>query len=253
VTVSWQKPAAGGPVTGYQVAVSPGGAIRSTGSTSIQVSGLNCGTTYSFTVSSVGADKKKVPAAPVSAMPCVPPAAPQGLSSSVSPNQIALTWSAPASDGGGQVSYTVAVNGSNQPPTTGTSATIGGLADFQTYTVTVTASNGAGNGAAANASVNLSAGPWPSSTNGSLSLILNVRSAPDVNSSSVYQIPAGTSLAVTIDCQVRGGYYQDPYPPYLPHGTLWDKVTFSGGAGYVADGYVNTPNSQNDSFSFWPC
>lgn len=257
VTVSWRKPASGGPVTGYQVAASPGGVVRTTSSTSIQVTGLSCGTTYSFTVSSVGADGKHVPAAPVSAMPCVPPSAPQGLNTSVSPNQITVSWSHPASDGGAAVSYTVAVNGNNQPPTTGTSATIGGLANFQSYTVTVTASNGAGNSAAAGpASVNLSAGPWGGySTNGGLSLTLNVRSGPGTNYSSVYQIQPGTSLALTIDCQVRGGYYQDPSPPHVPNGTVWDKVSFSGGTGYVADGYVNTPNSQSNSFSppIWPC
>jgi hypothetical protein len=255
VTVSWQKPASGGPVTGYQVAVSPGGAVSSTGSTSIQVTGLSCGTTYSFTVSSVGADGKNVPAAPVSAMPCVPPGAPQGLNSSVSPNQIALTWSAPASSGGGAVSYAVSVNGGAPATVTGTSDTLTGLADFQTYSVTVTASNGAGNGAAAGPmSVNLSAGPWGGySTNGSLSLILNVRSGPGTGYSSVYQIQPGTSLGVTIDCQVRGGSYVDPTGS--PSGSLWDEVSFSGGTGYIADGYVSTPNSQSDTYSspLWPC
>jgi len=256
VTVSWQKPASGGPVTGYQVAVSPGGAVHSTGSTSIQVTGLTCGTTYSFTVSSVGADGKNVPAAPVSAMPCVPPGAPQGLNTSVSPDQISVSWSAPASDGGGAVSYTVAVNGNNQPPTTSTSATIGGLADFQTYTVTVTASNGAGPSAGDSTSVNLSAGPWGGyATDGNLYLPLRVEASPATNSGLVYSIPAYTSIPVTIDCQTTGGWYTDP-SGNGPNGNVWDKVTFSGGTGYIADGYINTPNSQSNSYSsppLWPC
>jgi hypothetical protein len=259
VTVSWQKPASGGAVTGYQVAVIPGGNVHSTGSTSIQINGLNCGTIYSFTVSSVGADGKKVAAASVSSKACVPPSAPQGLSPSVNPNQpqqFGLTWSAPASSGGGAVSYAVSVNGGTPTTVTGTSDTVTGLADFQTYSVTVTATSPAGTGAAATTSVNLSAGPWGGySTDSGLAQILNVRSGPATSYSSVYQIQPGTTIGVTIDCQVNGGYYQDPYPPYIPQGTIWDKVTFSGGSGYIADGYVNTPNSRNNSFSapLWPC
>jgi hypothetical protein len=216
------------------------------------MTGLNCGTTYFFTVSSVGADGKKVPAAPVSAMPCVPPGAPQGLKPTISPNQIALAWSAPASGGGGAVSYAVSVNGGAPTTVTGTSDTLTGLADFQTYSVTVTATSPAGAGAAVTTSVNLSAGPWGGyHTYNNSSDVLYVRSGPGKTYGIVYTIPIGGVIGVTVYCQSFGGPYTDPSGS--PSGNLWDKVSSSSFSGWIADGYVNTPHSMNNSYSFWPC
>lgn len=254
VDVSWRPPASGGPVSGYRIAVSPAaGSQTTTGPTSARISGLNCGTTYSFTVSSVGSRGEQVPAQPVTAMSCLPPGPPQGLSTSVSPGQIAASWSAPASDGGGTVTYAVSWGSGSHPGLTGTSDTITGLANFQVYTVTVTAANGAGTGGTASASVNLAAGPWGFNITNNHVYALNVRSGPSTGTSILGSFAPNSYAPVQVICQVSGGSYADPSGS--PAGNIWDEIVYGGGSGYVADGYVTTPNSSANTFSppIWPC
>jgi Fibronectin type III domain len=260
VDVSWQPPASGGPVRNYTVDVSPASAAAAqtpTGATSVRVSGLDCATVYSVTVNSVGSGGQTVPAQPVTVRPCVPPAAPQGLGHTVSSHQIQVNWAAPASNGGGPVSYTVTWNGGSQPGLTGTSFRMTGLANFQNYNVSVTAANAAGGGGAASAAVNLSPGQtW------GYNIIRNpidpvaVRAAPSAgNTATLGSFGAGSNAPVQVICQVTGGYYQDPGTPPIPAGDIWDKIVYGGGAGYVGDGYVTTLNSLNNAFSppIWQC
>lgn len=258
VDVSWQPPASGGTVSSYQVAISPAASASQakTSATSVRVTGLSCATQYTFTVYSVGASGQQVPAPPVTARPCVAPGTPQGLSSSVSPGQIQLSWSGPASSGGGVVSYNVSWNGGGRNGVTGTSYTINGLANFQTYGVTVTAVSPAGNGGAATASVSLAPGTtWGYHIYNNSVWAVNVRAAPTTSSASQGSFGANSFAAVQVVCQVSGGYYKDPSSSGVPAGTVWDKIIYGGGYGYVADGYVSTPNSMNNSFSppIWPC
>jgi hypothetical protein len=255
VDVSWQPPSGGAPVASYLVSVSPSGGTQSPmTATSVHVTGLSCSTTYSFTVYSVGAGGQKVAAAPASALPCLAPSAPQRLSTQVSQHQVQLSWSAPAAPGGGTMSYTV--NWGNGPKSaTGTSYTITGLTNFQTYNVTVTASSQAGPGSSASKSVSvLPPATWGYSITRDWKYGVYVRSQPNAGSSSVSSFPAGAAgQPVQVTCQVWGGGYTDPTgSPNFPNGAVWDKLA---SGGYVADGYVTTPNSLANTFSapIWQC
>jgi hypothetical protein len=251
VDVSWQPPSGGGPVASYLVSVGPSGGTQSaTSATSVHVTGLTCGTTYSFTVYSVGAGGQKVAAAPASAPPCLAPTAPQGLSAHVSQNQVQVSWSAPATSGGGSVSYTVDW-GNGPRSTTATSYKITGLTNFQTYNVTVTASSQAGTGGSATRSVSVSPGTtWGYTITRDWKYTLNVRSAPTTASSSISTFPAGGGQSVQVVCQTIGGSYKDKTGS--PNGDVWDRLA---SGGYVADGYVTTPNSLANTYSppIWKC
>jgi hypothetical protein len=255
VDVSWRPPSSGGPVTSYTVSVSPSGGTQSAPSaTSVHVTGLTCGTTYSFTVYSVGAGGQRVAAAPVSAQSCKPPTAPQGLSTQVSQHQIQVSWSPPATPGGGTVSYTV--NWGNGPQTApGTSYTITGLANFQAYTVTVTASSQAGQGGSVSTSVSVSPGKtWNYNVASWVTYPLHVRSAPNTSASIISTYPAPPAgTPVQIVCQVWGGGFTDPTgTPSFPNGAVWDELS---NGGYLADVYTTTPNASSNQFSpsIWQC
>ena len=105
-----------------------------------------------------------MPGQSATAMPCVAPGPPSGLTTSVSSGQIGVNWTAAASDGGGTVTYTVSWGSGSNAGLSGTSDTITGLANFQNYPVTVTADNQGGAGGSASAAVNLSAGPRAATT-----------------------------------------------------------------------------------------
>jgi hypothetical protein len=259
VDVTWQPPASGGPVSSYTVGISPaaGAAVQAkTGATSVRVTGLDCATVYSFTVNSVGSGGQDVPAQPVTGRPCVAPAAPQGLGQTVSSHQIQLNWAAPSSTGGGPVSYTVSWPGGSQPGLTGTGFTITGLTNFQTYNVSVTAVNAAGTSTAATATANLSpAQTWGYHIYNNSVFSVNVRPGPAASGTPLGSFAPNSGAPVQVLCQITGGFYQDPSPSHSPSGTVWDKIVYGGGSGYVADGYVSTPNSNNNAFSapIWPC
>jgi hypothetical protein len=248
VDVSWQTPTSGGPIKSYQVAVSPAGGTQSTtGPTSVRISNLTCGTSYQFTVSSVGYSGPPVAAAPVSSKSCVLPGPPQGLSTSFTQHQITLNWSPSASDGGGTVTYTYTVNGGSSVPLSGSPFTIAGLTNFATYTVAAQATNGAGT-ATASTSVTLAAGPWTYNTTNSI--ILNVRSGPDTGSASVGTLPPNGATPVVIVCQTTGGPYYEPGSG-IYRGNIWDEIEWNGGVAYVGDFYITTPNAQSETYS-WP-
>jgi hypothetical protein len=70
------------------------------------------------------------------------PNAPTNLAVNSANGQAALTWTAPASDGGSEITgYTVTGTGGVSCTTTSTSCTISGLTSGTTYTYTVTATN----------------------------------------------------------------------------------------------------------------
>lgn len=250
VDVSWQAPTSGGPVQDYQVAVSPaGGQPTKTGPTSVQITGLTCGTTYSFTVESIGADGKPVPATPVSAMPCVPPGPPVGLAGSVGQNAITVTWQPPASPGGGSVTYNVSWGGGAQ--NAASPFTINGLSWSSSYTVTVTAVSPAGTGGTMSTTVPV--GPWNGYSTTNSGEILYVRSGPGTTNPVVDMLSMNGGVPLTIDCQTAGGEYYEPGSG-IDRGHIWDKIQAPDN-GYVGDYYVSTPNSPSMSFSppIWQC
>jgi hypothetical protein len=230
------------------------------------VTGLSCAQQYSFSVAAGYAGGSVTSAQTAAMRPCVAPSAPQGLTVTATANHsMTLGWQAPASSGGGTVSYNVswsgAVSGSANG-LTGTSHQITGLTNSSTYSYTVAAVNPAGSSQPpATGSQALTPPVHTYNIFRNTSLRLNVRAQPSQSSASVAIIPiTGGALgpAVTVDCQVTGSAVTDPVVASLT-GDLWDKVVYNGINGYVSDLYVNTPQSvaaNYNSFSdppLWEC
>jgi fibronectin type 3 domain-containing protein len=106
VAVSWTAPASNGgsPITAYTVTATPGAATCSTtGTTNCTVTGLTNGTSYSFAVTATNALGTGSPSIPTSATPATVPGAPTSLVANPGNATIALSWAAPASNGGSVV------------------------------------------------------------------------------------------------------------------------------------------------------
>ena len=185
--VSWSAPASNGgsALTSYRVtpfigavAQAPVTVSGSPPATSTTVTGLANGTAYTFRVAAAntvgtGADS----AASAAVTPTAPPAptvpgAPTGVVATAGNGSAAVSWSAPASNGGSALtSYRVTpfigavaqapVTVSGSPPATSTTVT--GLANGTAYTFRVAAANTVGTGAdsAASAAVTPTAPPAP--------------------------------------------------------------------------------------------
>ena len=143
--------------------------VTATGTTSpITVTGLLDGTAYTFTVSatnSVGTGTSSSASAPATPTVTVPDA-PTGVSATAGSGSAAVSFIAPANDGGASIlSYTVTASPGGATATGSTSPiTVNGLSSGTTYTFTVTATNSIGTSAAsaASAGVALTAqGPVP--------------------------------------------------------------------------------------------
>lgn len=158
-TVTWTPPPSdgGSAVTGYRVTVSPGGATVNlpAGARTHTVSGLANGTTYAFSVTprnavGLGATRS------ASTTPRTVPGQPRSVTATAGNGQAAVSWTAPASDGGAAVTgYTVTASpGGRQVAVGGSarSATVPGLANGTGYRFTVRATNAAGVGPSSAAS-----------------------------------------------------------------------------------------------------
>ena len=172
VALAWTAPASNGgsSISGYTVTASPGTGTCSSASLGCTVIGLTNGTLYSFTVTATNGVGTGPASSPASATPTAPPppptvpGAPTGLTATAGNGQVALAWTAPASNGGSSISgYTVTAS-----PGTGTcsSASLGctviGLTNGTLYSFTVTATNGVGTGPASSpASATPTAPPPP--------------------------------------------------------------------------------------------
>ncbi|MEI8082794.1 MAG: fibronectin type III domain-containing protein, partial [Actinomycetes bacterium] len=154
VLVSWDAPSSdgGAAISGYTVSTSPASAgCITAGTLSCSVPGLTNGTGYTFTVTATNAAGTGPASVPVTSTPRTVPGAPTGLAATAGNTQVALTWTAPASDGGATITgYAVsATPGGATCQTNGAlGCTISSLTNGTTYTFTVTATNAAGTGAA---------------------------------------------------------------------------------------------------------
>ncbi len=272
ITVTF-TPSAGATPTGYTLAGVPAGATVTPASVpasgqpfSFTVTGLSCAQTYQFAVVA-GYPGGAVDSPATAAMrPCVVPSAPQSLTVTATGNHsMTLRWAAPASGGGGTVTYTVgwsgAVSGS-KAGITATSYQITGLTNNAAYSLTVAAVNPAGASQPISVSQALTPPSHSYNTFRNTQFILNVRSQPTQKSNSVATIPidsgGGLGPAVTVFCQVTGSAVTDPVDSTLT-GDIWDKVSYNGVSGYISDLYVNTPQSAAQHYSsysnppLWQC
>jgi chitodextrinase len=135
-------------VTGYDVFID-GGLLTSTTNVSIQVTGLNPGTTYSFTVkakdaagnSSANSNTETVT---TTAPDTQAPTAPTLTSSNITETTVDLAWSG-ATDNVGVTSYDVYSDGSFLTSVSATNYQITSLTANTTYSFTVRAKDAAGN------------------------------------------------------------------------------------------------------------
>ncbi|WP_370384285.1 fibronectin type III domain-containing protein [Catenulispora sp. GAS73] len=233
----------GAGVTDYTLTGLPSGVsvppVPAGGASYFTVSGLTCSKPYRFGVSANYPTGSATTQATAGALPCVAPNAPRNLTfDTATQHQIGVSWSAPSSDGGASVTYEVSWGSANDTGLTGTSDTISGLTNFQSYLVTVAARNPAGlSQPPAGGSVRLTAGPWPGHiTNNSLYPV-NERRTPHLSAPVVNQYPAGSNASVSVSCIGPGDTWQDPVDKTLT-GSTWYQI--AGSNGWVASGYIST-------------
>lgn len=141
----------GSPVTSYEVTASPGNiTVVSTG-TSIVVTGLSNGTSYTFSVKAVNAaGSSTASAASNIVIPATVPGIPANVVATPGNGQATVTFTPPADNGGSPVTgYEVTASPGNiTVVSTGTTIVVPGLSNGTSYTFTVKAVNSAGSGAA---------------------------------------------------------------------------------------------------------
>ena len=218
VTLTWTAPTSSGglPITGYTATASPGGAscAWTGGPLACTVAGLTNGIAYTFSVrasNSVGTGPASVPSAPVT--PSTLPGPAQSVAGTPGNASAAVTWSAPAWNGGATVTgYTATASpgGATCVWTSGPlTCTITGLANGTAYTFSVTATNVAGAGPASGPSPSVVLTPVPGAPTGvvatpaaSIAGALAVTwSAPDpgdspISSYAAFAYAPGTSTAL---------------------------------------------------------
>ncbi|MDR9453891.1 MAG: fibronectin type III domain-containing protein, partial [Wenzhouxiangella sp.] len=149
-SVSWTAPVddGGAVITGYEVTSTPDGLACTTSTTACTVTGLTNGTAYTFSVVAInmlGAGPVSVSSAAVT--PLGAPAPPTGVNASVGNGQAAVSWTAPADDGGSAITgYEVTPTPEGRTCSTmgATSCIVTGLTNGTSYTFTVTAINAEG-------------------------------------------------------------------------------------------------------------
>lgn len=160
VTLWWKAPTFDGygPITAYKIyrgTTSGSEALLTTvgsGGTYADTTAAN-GTTYFYQVSAVNSAGEGPRSAERSATPATTPGAPALVSATAGDTSVALSWTAPASDGGSAItSYTAtAMPGGAICTSAGTGCTVTGLTNGTTYSFTVRARNSVGTGPASNA------------------------------------------------------------------------------------------------------
>jgi hypothetical protein len=146
-TISWPAPNDKGlAITGYTILSSPEGRKASSTTTSVVMSGLTNGTSYTFTVSATNSAGTSIPSAPSNAVtPVGPPGAPTSILAVRGDGQATVSWTAPNSGGHPITQYTVTSQpGGIVATTTTTSTAVTGLTNGTSYRFTVVAASDLG-------------------------------------------------------------------------------------------------------------
>lgn len=221
-TISWSASTATAcnPVTSYVVTASPGGQTATTTSTSTLVSGLTNGTPYTFTVRATSANGPGPASAPSNSVtPATTPGQPLNVTATAGDRSATITWSAPASNGGGAITaYTVTSSPGGLTSGVGgstLSTQISGLTVGTVYTFTVVATNGVGPGSPSAASNSITGVSLPAAP------AAPVATAAGGSAALSWTAPSTGGLTIT-------GYVVTLYVSALPVATLtftWPALT----------------------------
>jgi alpha-tubulin suppressor-like RCC1 family protein len=259
ITVDWSAPVfnGGSTITGYTAT-----AIDTTNSANVftcQTTGLTCaetgltdGIAYSVSVIATNAIGNSVASSSLDATPGTNPDAPQTPSLTPGNDQIAVSWTAPASDGGAPLIEYVATatNGSTNHncivDAPATSCTIDGLTNGLSYTVTVAVTNSFGESPPLNAGSAVPTGPPDAPTLGSVtvangSLVVNWTAPSNDGGSTITGYTATADLSGVLTTCAGGASATSCTVTGLVNGTSYIVfVTATNGLGTSGDS--NTMN-----------